>query len=222
MEKQTAWFATTAAAITMLGLATTARAQTVQFQSDLRVRDGDGHSGTAKLSVGATKLRMDFPVGGETRPTIIDPRNENQFTISPGQKKYMEMPLGESGGTVRVPRLSTLNPANPCASDQLSECKRLGAETLNGYATEKWEYTNVDGDRETAWIATKLRFPIRTRVVNGATTDISNVVEGPQAASLFDIPRGYAKVDDLEGGDQSGINAADAQKALEMAQKMMS
>jgi len=171
--------------------------------------------------VGATKLRMDFPVGGETRPTIIDPRNENQFTISPGQKKYMEMPLGESGGTVRVPRLSTLNPANPCASDQLSDCKRLGAETLNGYATEKWEYTNVDGDRETAWIATKLRFPIRTRVVNGATTDISNVVEGPQAASLFDIPRGYAKVDALEGDDQAGINATDMQKALEMAQKMM-
>src|SRR5438552_2051383 len=150
MDKHSAWFAATAAAMTILGLATTARAQTAQFQADLRVRDMDGHSGTAKLYVGASKLRMDFPVGGETRPTIIDPRNENQFTLSAGQKKYMEMPLGESGGTVRIPRIGPMNPANPCSNNRLDDCKRLGAETINGYATEKWEYTNIDGDRETA------------------------------------------------------------------------
>src|SRR5258707_11497438 len=102
---------------------------------------------------------MEFDVSGETRPTIIEPRNETQFTISPRQRNYMEMPLGESGGTVRVPRIETMNPADPCSNDRLSECKRLGSETINGYATEKWEYTNVDADPETAWISTKLRFP---------------------------------------------------------------
>jgi hypothetical protein len=57
MDNQAAWFtATVAAAIIILGVATTARAQTVQFQSDLRVRDADGHSGTAKLYVGATNV----------------------------------------------------------------------------------------------------------------------------------------------------------------------
>src|SRR5207249_1822584 len=43
------------------GLAVPAGAQgPVQFQSDLRIRDLDGGTGTAKLYVGAAKQRMDF------------------------------------------------------------------------------------------------------------------------------------------------------------------
>ncbi len=201
----------------------------VQFRSDLRIKDSSGKTGTAKLYVGAAKLRMEFQVNGETRPTIVEPRNETQFTVSPGQRKYMEMPLGDSGGIVLVPRIATVNPANPCANDRFSECKRIGAETLNGYATEKWEYTNVDGDRETAWISTRLRVPIRTTVDNGATTDITNVVEGAQPANLFDIPSGFAKVDDLDDGggfpdlDPAVLNALDpaTRRALEMAKTMV-
>lgn len=201
--------------------ATVAGQAPVQFRSDLRVRDLDGNNGTAKLYVGASKLRMEFVVDGETRPTIVEPREQTQFTISPSQKKYVEMSHGESGGTVRIPRLFTLNPSNPCSNEQLSECKRLGPETVNGYATEKWEYTNVDGDRETAWIATKLRFPIRT-TAGKATSEITNVVEGPQPANLFEIPSGYAQVDDL-GGGSGGIGDVDPamlQKAMEMAKAM--
>jgi hypothetical protein len=203
--------------------AVVAGAQTAtQFRADLRVRDLDGTTGTAKLYVGTARLRMEFPVGGETRPTIIDPKEESQFTISPGQRQYVEMPLGESGGTVRIPRINTMNPTNPCADDRLSDCKRLGAETVNGFPSEKWEYTNVDGDRVTAWISTRLRFPVRTTVENGATTEITNVVEGPQPANLFAVPAGFAKVDDLGGDDPlANIDPAMIARGMAMAQAMM-
>jgi hypothetical protein len=192
----------------------------VQFRSDLRVRDQDGKTRLGKLYVGASRLRMEVPAaGGENRATIIDPRTESQFTISAGQRKYMEAQIGDSDGAGPLPRLGTLNPANPCENERLSECKRVGAETVNGYATEKWEYTNNDGDLETAWIATKLRFPIRTGTANGATAEITNVMEGAQPANLFDLPTGYARVDDLDDGD---VDPAKVAEAMAMATKMMS
>src|ERR1700704_4871658 len=113
------WFATESYSILLVSLSGALQAQALQFRSDLQVRDLDGKTATGKLYVGAAKQRMEFTAGGETRPTITDPANANQYTISPGQRKYTEMPLGESGGPVRIPRLSAVDPANPCASGEL-------------------------------------------------------------------------------------------------------
>jgi hypothetical protein len=205
------WFATASYSILLVSLSGASQAQPLQFRSDLQVRDLDGKTANGKLYVGAAKQRMEFTAGGETRPTITDPANGTQNTISPGQRKYMEMPLGESGGPVRIPRLAAVDPANPCASGELSDCMRLGAEMLNGYATQKWQYTNVDGESVTAWIASKLRFPIKTVADNGATNELRNVVEGAQAANLFAVPAGYAQVDDL------GTSVADVLASVDPA-----
>ncbi len=220
------WFATASYSVLLVSLSGALQAQApLQFKSDLLVRDLDGKTATGKLYVGAAKQRMEFGAGAAMQATVTDPQNGTQNTISAGQRKYMEMPLGESGGPVRIPRLAAVNPADPCAGGELSDCMRLGAEMLNGYATQKWQYTNVDGERVTAWIATKLRFPIKTVADSGATNEVRNVVEGAQPADLFSVPAGYAKVDDLGGGNSiadllASVDPALIQKGLAAAKQM--
>ncbi len=211
----------------IVGLAAAAQAQTVQFRGDLQVRDLDGGTATGKLYVGGTpKQRMEFTAFGETRPTITDPANGTQHTISPRQRNYMEMPIGESGGPVRIPKLGIVDPANPCAAGELTQCMRLGAEMLNGFATQKWQYVNQDGETVMAWIATRLRFPVKTEADSGATTELRNVVEGPQPATLFAVPTGFAQVDDIGGSGNAiadalaSINPAMMQQALATAKQM--
>jgi hypothetical protein len=217
-------YASTAALMASLAAA---QAQTVQFSGEIQVRDLDGGTGSGKLYVGAAKQRMEFTAFGEVRPTIVDPANGTQHTVSPRQRNYMEMPLGESGGPVRIPRLGSVDPANPCAGGSgLTQCMRLGAEMLNGLATQKWQYVNQDGETVTAWIATRLRFPVKTEADSGATNELRNVVEGPQPANLFAVPTGFAQVDDIGGSGNAiadalaSINPAMMQQALSQAKQM--
>src|SRR6185503_232610 len=150
------WLGRASYSTLLIVLAAAAQAQApVQFSGEIVVRDLDGGMGTGKLYIGAAKQRMEFTAFGEVRPTIVDPANDTQRTISPRQRNFMELPRGESGGPVRIPRLGPVDPNNPCASGAMSDCRRLGAEMVNGQATQKWEYTNTDGERVTAWIATR-------------------------------------------------------------------
>jgi hypothetical protein len=211
----------------LVGLAFAAQAQApVQFSGEIVVRDLDGGTGTGKLYIGATKQRMEFTAFGEVRPTIVDPANDTQRTISPRQRNFMELPRGDSGGPVRIPRLGPVDPNDPCGTGDNVDCRRLGAETVNGMPTQKWEYTSTDGERVTAWIATRLRFPVKTTADTGATNEIRNVVEGPQPANLFAVPMGFAQVDDIGGSGNAiadalaSVNPALMQQALSQAKQM--
>jgi hypothetical protein len=221
------WLGRASYSAVLVGLSVAAQAQApVQFSSDFQVRDLDGGTGAGKLYVGAAKQRMEFTAFGEVRPTIVDPANDIQHTISPRQRNFMEMPRGESGGPVRIPRLGPVDPNNPCAGGGLTQCMRLGAEMLDGFATQKWQYVNQDGETVTAWIATRLRFPVKTEADNGATTELRNVVEGPQPANLFAVPMGFAQVDDIGGSGNAiadalaSVNPALMQQALSQAKQM--
>ena len=221
------WLRRASYSAVLIGLVAGAHAQApIQFSGEIVVRDLDGGTGTGKLYVGAAKQRMEFTAFGEVRPTIVDPANDTQRTISPRQRNFMELPRGESGGPVRIPRLGPVDPNNPCGAGEMSECRRLGAEMVNGQATQKWEYTNTDGERVTSWIATGLRFPVKTTADTGATVDIRNVVVGPQAANLFAVPMGFAQVDDIGGSGNAiadalaSFNTSQMQQALATAKQM--
>ena len=227
MAARATWLARASYCALFAGLAAAAQAQApVQFSGEIVVRDLDGGTGTGKLYVGANKQRMEFTAFGEVRPTIVDPADDTQQTISPRQRNFMQTNRGESGGPVRIPRLDPVDPNNPCAAGVFDECRRLGAETVNGVPTIKWEYTNADGERVTAWIGTRLRFPIKTTADTGATNEIRNVVEGPQPANLFAVPNGFAEVGDIGGSGNAiadalaSINPQMMQQALATAKQM--
>lgn len=229
MSATTRWLGRASVCALAAGVSVLLQAQgqaAVQFRADIQVRDSNGKTGAGRLYIGPAKQRWEFSAFGETRPTIADPENGNQYTISPGQKKYVEMPIGESGGPVLIPKITTVDPQDPCNNGQYSDCTRRGAEMLNGFATQKWEYTDVDGQHVTAWIATRLRFPIKTVAGNGATNELRNITEGAQPGNLFALPAGYAQADDLGGSGNpvadalAGLDPALMARALETAKQM--
>ena len=73
-------------------------------------------------------------------------------------------------------------------------CHKVGSETVNGRSTVKYEGTNAKGEAGAAWFDSKLRFPVKWDGKNGGG-EMQNIQEGPQPASLFDIPAGYTKMD---------------------------
>ena len=83
----------------------------------------------------------------------------------------------------------------------------LGAEMVNGQATQKWEYTNTDGERVTSWIATRLRFPVKTTATAAPPSRSATWSRDRRPPTLFAVPAGFAQVDDIGG---SGNAIADA------------
>jgi hypothetical protein len=152
-----------------------------------------GQTMRGTMYFGGSKIRMEMAMGGSNQIMIVDTVNKTQIMIMPDNKMYMEMPSG-AAGMMKTPKVDVMDPANPCAGGGATQCKRIGAETVNGYATEKWEFKQ-DGETWTAWIATKLRIPIKMSSASGSGTEFRNIVEGTQPASLFQVPPGYQKMD---------------------------
>jgi hypothetical protein len=126
-------------------------------------------------------VRVEGVSNGEQMTLIMDPAAGTIMMIMADQRMYMTMDAGSA--PFSAPGSRSLDPANPCSSGEVTACENQGTETVNGYSTRKWAYTR-DGDRETAWIASELRFPVRTLDESGNQTDFTNVAMGPQPASL--------------------------------------
>ncbi|MEQ1854973.1 MAG: DUF4412 domain-containing protein [Longimicrobiales bacterium] len=166
------------------------QAQAPQFRADV-TQDGDNpFDGT--LYFGSGRMRIEGVSDGEEMTAIIDGSTNMIIVLMPDDQAYMTMDLGSA--PFSAPGAQPMDPANPCSGGEVTECRSLGTETVNGYAARGWEYTR-DGERETAWIATELRFPVRTVEADGTTTDFTNVQVGAQPAALFQPPTGWTQMD---------------------------
>ena len=140
---------------------------------------------------------MDMNAAGHQTEMINDLAAKTSYMIMPQQKMYMEFHAGAMGpmGRQRMPDLKpAYDPNNPCANEQGVTCKKVGTETLNGRVCDKWEFTSASGNH-TAWLDQKLHFPIKTLSSDGGGMEMSNIKEGTQDASLFEVPAGYQKFD---------------------------
>jgi hypothetical protein len=83
-------------------------------------------------------------------------------------------------------------------SDPDWDCRKIGDETVNGRSTVKYEGTSKKSETHYVWIDKKIVFPIKWQS-NGesgeSSGELQNIQEGPQAASLFEIPSDYQKMD---------------------------
>lgn len=170
-----------------------------QFSADMHVSHagGRGESVDGKVYFGGKKIRMDMNSQGHEMEMINDLGAKTSYMIMPQQQMYMEFHAGAMGPMGRQ-RMPDLKPAydfnNPCANQQGVTCKKLGTETINGRACDKWEFTESSGT-QTAWIDQKLHFPIKTLSSDGSSMEMTNIKEGTQDASLFEVPAGYRKMD---------------------------
>ncbi len=74
----------------------------------------------------------------------------------------------------------------------------MGNEQVNGRSTVKYEGTDSKGEKGSVWLDSKVRFPIKWQGKDGSG-ELQNIQEGPQPASLFEIPAGYNKFEMPQG-----------------------
>ncbi len=152
---------------------------------------------SGKLYVSPQAMRMDMEGEGPRQAIIITTfATKTTDILMPQQHMYMEHKAGENP-MHRGPNTADVHPydpKNPCATDPGTTCKDLGSETVNGRTAEHWQVTHKDGAVSDLWIDDQLHFPIKT-VTEGTIWQLKNIKEGPQEASLFQVPSGYRKME---------------------------
>ncbi len=183
-----------AAAVILLPLAAAAQ----QFSADQVSRDNSGQIHKGKVYFANGKLRLEPAKGG--RP------NEPDFILSDLSAQVEDMVFLaqhtyiERSGPIVQQDTKYFQVGNPCqrntGSADAGTCKKLGAETVNGRTTERWEVAQtVRGQTVTAylWIDPRLNAIVREQAL-GFDIQLENIKEGSQPASLFQLPAGYRKI----------------------------
>lgn len=142
-----------------------------------------------------------FYLQGNNSRTEMNIMGRNTCTISRLDKKIMWMVHPDEGFYIEMP----LDPASPqslrdeAAFAKVARKKKVGSETVNGFACDKFEITYNDPGVGvmTTWISKKLDFPVRT-IFRGPMgevhTEYKNIRTGAIDASLFELPAGLQKM----------------------------
>lgn len=185
-----------AAALAMcLSLAAQVRPQ--PFSADVSMKSGRGNEMTGKFYFGGQKIRMDMNTPRGPMYNIIDTESQTTDMVMPEQKMYMEMKSvgGHGPGADAMRNLRSYDPNDPCKTATNHTCKKVGSDSVDGRACDKWEFTDIQsGETSTACIDTKLYFPLRVESKN-ATVEFTHVKEGKPDAALFTVPSDYRKMD---------------------------
>ena len=132
------------------------------------------------------KFRMDMKGNGDMHMiTRID--KKVVWNVMPAQKMYMEMPFNLKN--------------KPKVDEKFEgeiERKLVGNETIDGHPTKKYLITykaNNKTERVYQWFATDINFPVKTAAIDGSwSQEFRNVKIGSQPDSLFEVPKGYQKM----------------------------
>jgi hypothetical protein len=173
------------------------------FSADFHVSSSHGESTAGKLYFTSAHMRMD--VQGTSQGAILITNMATQTTdmLMAQQHIYMEFKAGQSVMRRQMPSIKPFqDPGNPCAGDTGSTCKKIGVEQVNGRTCDHWQITDKGGSVSNVWVDQKLHFPIKS-VSKDSTWELTNIQEGEPAASLFEIPSGYRKMD--LGGMMQGV-----------------
>jgi outer membrane lipoprotein-sorting protein len=166
-------------------------AQAAEFSASIVTRSGAQES-YGKIYVKGKNIRRETQSGSDTT-IVIGMMDKKLFRIiRPGQKMYLEMPLTDD----MVRELTQV-------AKEHAQMKRLGPETVNGYATDKYETTFTDQGatlKHFMWIAPKLEMPIKIVSADGSfSMEYRDIKEGGVDAAVFEIPPGYQKMGEPGG-----------------------
>ena len=123
--------------VMLMGVAVSVKAQAPpQFKADMLMSGPGGMNMQGKLYFSGGKMRMEMGMGGRNSIMIMDPVKKVAYMVMPEEEMYMEM-NANAPGPMKPPKVDAMDPANPCGSAGVTACKKLGTETVNGYASEK-------------------------------------------------------------------------------------
>jgi hypothetical protein len=181
-------------------IATGAAAAEPQFSAELVRRDAQGQVLEGRLSVAGDKIRIaqpNLPIG------VFIVHGDAAFFVKPDRRVYMDA----RQSTLLTELLTPVDPDAPCprfqamavisgsAADGSWRCDRIGDETIDGRATVKYSLISPHGRHLTGWIDPDLRFLVRIAADTGVSLALTDVRQGPQPDSDFEIPALYPKFD---------------------------
>jgi hypothetical protein len=153
-------------------------------------RTMSGKTTQSKLYVKVDRIRFDTTEGGKSSATIM--RLDKSVTwILMEKNTYMEM-KGSS---------SKDDPTTSAEAEDTFEIKQIRTEKVSGYQCKVMQYTSKKDRSQvlTVWQADKLNYHLKMEMKSGSkvtmTELVTNVKEGKVSADLFELPKGYQKID---------------------------
>ncbi len=187
----------------VLVLATGFAAAQAEFSAEVVDLQKPGAPTVAKLYFGKDKIRIESqggPHGGGA--VIMNYAAQTAIVLMAQQHMYMEMPAQAQSQRMGYASafFQTGDVENACGdwqklrSSQGASCHKVGDETVNGRSTVKYETTSASGEVSHFWLDPKLRFPVKWQGKSNSG-ELRNIQDGAQAASLFEVPAGFTKMD---------------------------
>jgi hypothetical protein len=178
------------------------------FSADL-VRQKPEGAPTTKIWVSKDMAR--FEATGQTKKSyvVINITQRTSSMVLPDNKSYVLSAQGHIPASIPVFHVEDAEKACPAWEKSVNRpgtCTKVGDDTVNGRNAVKYTGTADNGDTGTAWVDRKLNFVIKWEGQKTAA-ELQNIQEGPQDASLFQIPKDYEKLDLV-----AARNAAQGQK----------
>ena len=166
-----------------------------QFSADLLHLKPEG-AAPAKVFVRGDRVRFETVNVRPRAVTIIDIKLQTGFMVLPEDKTYTA--LRREQILPAIPFFHASNPENACVEwealvQKQASCRKAGDETINGRQTVKYKGVARNGDTGWAWVDSRLHFVIKWEGQAGAA-ELRNIEEGPQTASLFEIPQGFEQI----------------------------
>ena len=182
---------------------------------------------TGKIFVGDEQYRMDLHVedkrGGGNPIIIVDRKAGRTLLLDAKTKTYEEA----KNFTFRAYMLDPFQSVETL--ERTVEKKTAGAETLAGYACDKYEYFDGSAKLAEVWFSKDLQFPIKIHIVSGrgegsinvknnigdTRVELRNIKEGPVDPGLFGIPEGYARAKRPEAPKKKGAASLPSVSGME-------
>jgi hypothetical protein len=191
-------------AITSL-LLLTSLAKAAEFSSDIVMTNGNPQTvlSAGKLYVSNDQVRIETP-DSQGGFFVSDSTKIIAYFVRPSGKVFMAAKQSSPLTQILVP----VDPDNPCemweamaidagigGEEGLWRCNRLGDELIDSRKTIVYSALSARNKKNIVWIDPQLKFLVRSQDETGVVINLTNVQEGPQSASLFDIPAHFSKFD---------------------------
>ena len=176
--------------------------QAQQFSADL-VRSQAGVSAPAgRLHVAGDKVRIESPELPDGF-FLIDAEKPTAYFVRPKSRLFMD--AKQSSALVRL--FVPVDPNNPCRQWQAMagvaglgdrgdwHCEPAGTEAIDGHEMMTYRANSASGAELVGWIDAQRKFPLRIKTEDGALVAVENISDEPQAAELFELPKGSHKFD---------------------------
>lgn len=142
-----------------------------------------------------SKMRFEATGGQRSSVAIVDLQSRTTLMIVPDNQTYIKTThVNASLPLFQLADVENACPAWQKSLDKPGTCTKIGDETINNRPAVKYKGTARDGDTGYAWVDRKLKTVIKWDGEQSAA-ELQDIHEGPQDASLFQVPEGYQMFD---------------------------